>query len=67
MAINQNAQQDKLGRKLDKNMFKKDKIKPLSESTWSELTQRGASLAEQMEWLKIKNREKEKQLNLNQD
>lgn len=56
MAINQNAQQDKLSNKLDRSMFKKPKQKPLMERRFDELV----TLEEQFEWLKMKKREKEK-------
>ena len=56
MAINQNAQQDKLGRKLDKSMFKKSKQVPLMERRFDELL----TLEEQFEWLKNKKKEKDK-------
>jgi hypothetical protein len=59
MAINQNAQQDKLGRKLDRGMFKKPKHIPLMERRFDELL----TLEEQFEWLKNKRREKDKQNN----
>jgi len=56
MAINQNAQQDKLGRSLDRSMFKKQKQKPLMERRFDELV----TLQEQFEWLKMKRREKDR-------
>jgi hypothetical protein len=52
--------QDKASRKLDRVLFKKTKRKPLHEETWSELNQRGASLAEQFEWINFRRKEKEK-------
>jgi len=52
--------QDKASRKLDKALHKKAKRKPLHEETWSELNQRGASLAEQLEWLNFRKKQKEK-------
>lgn len=48
--------QDKFSRKVDKNLFKKTKQKPLKEESWAELNQRGATLAEQFEWIKINKR-----------
>ena len=45
--------QDKASKKLDRVLNKKTKRKPLSEEVWMELTQRGASLAEQLEWLRL--------------
>lgn len=52
--ITKDQSQDKASNRLDRNLNKKKKQKPLSEEEWSELTNRGASLAEQFEWLKIK-------------
>ena len=52
--------QDKASRKLDKSLRKKAKRKPLHEETWGELNQRGASLAEQLEWIKFREKQKEK-------
>ena len=45
--------QDKASKKLDRVLNKKVKRKSLSEEAWMELTQRGASLAEQLEWLRL--------------
>ena len=58
--ITKDQAQDKASRRLDKALHKKTKRKPLQEETWSDLTQRGASLAEQFEWLKLKKQQKEK-------
>jgi hypothetical protein len=52
--------QDKVSRKLDRVLNKKPKRKPLHEETWSELNQRGASLAEQIEWVNFRRKQKEK-------
>ena len=52
--------QDKASRKLDKALHKKTKRKPLHKEEWSDLNQRGASLAEQIEWLNFKRKQKEK-------
>lgn len=61
MAIQTKDQaQDKASMKLDKALHKKTKRKPLFEETWSELNQRGASLAEQVEWLNFRRKQKEK-------
>jgi hypothetical protein len=46
--------QSKADRKVDKSFFKKKKRIPLHEESWSDLNQRGASLAEQFEWIKLK-------------
>lgn len=48
--------QDKFSKKVDKNLFKKTKQKPLGEESWADLSQRGATLAEQFEWIKINRR-----------
>lgn len=45
--------QDKFSKKVDKNLFKKTKHKPLREESWADLNQRGATLAEQFEWIRI--------------
>jgi hypothetical protein len=45
--------QDKASNKVDRNWNKKAKQKPLGEEAWMELTQRGATLAEQLEWLRL--------------
>lgn len=56
--ITKDEAQDKASRKLDKSLKKKVKRKPLSEETWSDLSQRGATLAEQFEWIKLRKKEK---------
>jgi hypothetical protein len=54
MAIQTKDQaQDKVNKKLDRVLFKKAKPKPLSQESWSDLNQRGATLAEQYEWLRL--------------
>jgi hypothetical protein len=55
--------QDKASRKLDKALHKKTKRKPLHEETWDELSQRGASLAEQEQWIVLRRRQKERDIN----
>ena len=52
--------QDKASKKLDRVLKKQTKRKPLSEETWSDLNQRGASLAEQLEWLRLDKIKKER-------
>jgi parvulin-like peptidyl-prolyl isomerase len=52
--------QDKASKKLDRVLNKKSKRKPLSEETWSELNQRGATLAEQFEWIRLDKIKKER-------
>lgn len=58
--ITKDQSQDKASMKLDKAMKKKTKRKPLHEETWGELNQRGATLAEQLEWLKFKEKQQNK-------
>ena len=58
--ITKEEAQDKASRRLDKTLRKKTKRKPLHEEEWSDLTQRGASLAEQYEWLNLKRKQKER-------
>ena len=53
--INQNAQQDKASKRIDKGLFKKKKPIPLLERDWREL-----NLAEQFEYMRLKRKEKEK-------
>ena len=52
--------QDKFSRKLDRVLNKKSKQKPLSQETWDELNRRGASLAEQEQWLVLKRKQLDK-------
>jgi predicted nuclease with RNAse H fold len=54
--------QDKFSRKLDKVLNKKKKQIPLSQESWDDLNRRGASLAEQFEWIKLDKRRREKEL-----
>jgi hypothetical protein len=58
--ITKDQAQDKASRKLDKALKKKTRRKPLHEETWGELTQRGASLAEQIEWVNLKRKQLDK-------
>lgn len=58
--ITKDQSQDKASRKLDKALHKKTKRKPLHEETWAELNQRGASLADQFEWIKLKKQQKDR-------
>lgn len=57
--ITKDQSQDKASNRLDRNLNKKKKQKPLNEEEWGDLVQRGASLADQLEWLKIKQKEKD--------
>jgi hypothetical protein len=49
--------QSKADRRVDRSFFKKTKQKPLMEMQFSEVI----SLADQLEWLRLKKLEKEKQ------
>jgi predicted nuclease with RNAse H fold len=65
--ISKDDAQDKASRRVDRSLKKKTKQKPLLEENWNELTQRGASLAEQFEWLKFKQKQKDKHVpNINE-
>ena len=55
--------QDKASRKLDRVLFKKRKQKPLSEEKWEDLNQRGATLAEQYEWLALRRKQLDREVN----
>jgi predicted nuclease with RNAse H fold len=56
--------QDKFSRRVDKTLFKKKKYVPLSQESWDDLSRRGASLAEQEEWIKLRRRQKEREDNI---
>jgi hypothetical protein len=59
MAIQTKDQaQSKADRKVDRSFFKKEKLKPLVERDFRDLT----TLAEQFEWIRLKKIEKDKQL-----
>jgi hypothetical protein len=58
--ISKDDAQDKASRRVDKSLKKKNKRKSLHDESWSELTQRGASLHDQLEWLKFKQKQKDK-------
>lgn len=63
MAIQTKDQaQDKVNKKLDRVLFKKTKQRPLSEESWSDLNQRGATLAEQMKWIELKRKQKDREM-----
>lgn len=55
--------QDKFSRRVDKTLFKKKKPIPLSQESWSDLNQRGASLAEQYEWIQMDKRRRDREAN----
>ena len=55
--------QDKVSRKLDRVLNKKKKIVQLSQESWSDLNQRGATLAEQYEWIRLDKIKKEREFN----
>jgi len=52
--------QGKADRRVDRSFKKKAKRVPLSEESLADLHQRGASLAEQFEWNKLKKKQKDK-------
>ena len=49
--------QDKAGRRVDRNLFKKKKQLPLMERDFRDLM----TLAEQFEWIRLKKKQKEKE------
>jgi len=55
--------QDKVSRKLDRVLNKKKKQIPLSQESWDDLNRRGASLAEQFEWLRLDKNRREREAN----
>jgi hypothetical protein len=55
--------QDKASKKLDRVLNKKKKHIPLSQESWSDLNQRGATLAEQYEWIRLDKIKKEREFN----
>jgi hypothetical protein len=57
--------QDKVSKKLDRVLNKKKKQVPLSQETWDDLNRRGASLAEQFEWIRLDKIRREREANKN--
>ena len=55
--------QDKVSRKLDRILNKKKKHVPLSQESWDDLYRRGATLAEQEQWLVLKRRALDREAN----
>jgi hypothetical protein len=55
--------QDKVSRKLDRVLNKKKKHVPLSQESWDDLYRRGATLAEQEQWLVLKRRALDREAN----
>ena len=55
--------QDKVSRKLDRVLNKKKKHLPLSQESWSDLNQRGATLVEQEQWLVLKRKALDREAN----
>ena len=51
--------QSKADRRVDRSFFKKEKERPLMEMKFSEVI----SLADQLEWVRLKQLEKDKQVN----
>ena len=56
--------QDKVSRKLDRVLNKKKKQVPLSQESWDDLNRRGASLAEQEQWIVLRRRQKDRGMQL---
>ena len=52
--------QGKADRRADRSFKKKKKRVPLGEESWEDLGNRGASLAEQFEWIKLQKQRKER-------
>ena len=52
--------QGKADRRVDRSFKKKAKKVPLSSETLKDLHARGASLAEQLEWIELKKKQKDK-------
>jgi hypothetical protein len=55
--------QDKVSKKLDRVLNKKKKQVPLSQESWDDLNRRGASLAEQFEWIRLDKIKREREAN----
>jgi hypothetical protein len=55
--------QDKVSKKLDRVLNKKKKQVPLSQESWDDLNRRGASLAEQFEWIRLDKIKREREIN----
>jgi len=55
--------QDKVSKKLDRVLNKPKKQVPLSQESWDDLFRRGATLAEQEQWLVLKRRQKDREAN----
>ena len=53
--------QDKVSNKVDRNWNRKKKERPLSELSWSDLNQMGATLAQQEEWIKLRRKKLERE------
>ncbi len=54
--------QDKVSKKLDRVLNKKKKQVPLSQESWDDLNRRGASLAEQEQWIVLRRKQKEREM-----
>jgi hypothetical protein len=52
--------QDKVSKKLDRVLNKKKKQVPLIQESWDDLNRRGASLAEQEQWIVLRRRQKDR-------
>ena len=52
--------QSKADKRVDRSFKKKKKRVPLGEESWEDLGNRGASLTEQFEWIKLQKQRKER-------
>ena len=52
--------QDKVSKKLDRVLNKPKKQVPLSQESWDDLFRRGATLAEQEQWIVLRRKQKER-------
>jgi hypothetical protein len=53
--------QDKVSNKVDRNWNRKKKEVSLSELSWGDLNQMGATLAQQEEWIKLRRKKLERE------
>jgi len=53
--------QDKISNKVDRNWNRKKKEVSLSELSWGDLNQMGATLAQQEEWIKLRRKKLERE------
>ena len=53
--------QDKVSKKLDRVLNKPKKQVPLNQESWDDLFRRGASLAEQEQWIVLRRKQKDRE------